>query len=92
MAKAECTSEKIVNPCQYLLELANAKDSNALHGDSFTPARVAEIARQCVAERNELLTACEQAKNFLQTDLVEPGRSVFWNLVAAIRNATEQAA
>lgn len=50
-----------------------------------------ELAR-LLAAAPELLAACEQAKNYLQTDLVEPGRSVFWSLVAVIAKATGQAA
>lgn len=35
----------------------------------------------------DLLAACEKAKKFLVPDLVEPGRTVFWELVFAIRKA-----
>ena len=40
-----------------------------------------------VAAAPELLEACKQAKKHLERDLVEPGRTVFWNLVAAIAKA-----
>lgn len=40
-----------------------------------------------IAAAPELLAACMQAKKFLEPDLVEPGRTVFWNLVEAIRKA-----
>jgi hypothetical protein len=35
-------------------------------------------------QRDALLAAAKDAKKYLERDLVEPGRSVFWNLVAAI--------
>jgi hypothetical protein len=39
------------------------------------------------AQRNALLAAAKAAKKYLEPDLVEPGRTVFWNLVAAIEEA-----
>jgi hypothetical protein len=53
---------------------------------------VAEGKKSLITAAPELLAACEQAKKYLETDLVEPGRSVFWNLVAAIAKATGKAA
>lgn len=35
----------------------------------------------------DLLEACRAAKKYLEPDLVEPGRTVFWKLVDAIRKA-----
>jgi NAD-dependent SIR2 family protein deacetylase len=35
----------------------------------------------------DLLAACETAKKYLEGDLFEPGRTVFWKLVAAIKEA-----
>lgn len=35
----------------------------------------------------ELLAACNAAKSYLEPDLVEPGRIVFWALVEAIKKA-----
>lgn len=32
-----------------------------------------------------LTTACEAAKKYLEPDLVEPGRTVFWQLVDALK-------
>ena len=40
-----------------------------------------------IAAAPELLEACKAAKKYLEPDLVEPGRTVFWNLVAAIAKA-----
>lgn len=40
-----------------------------------------------VAAAPELLEACEAAKEFLVPNLVEPGRTVFWKLVAALEKA-----
>lgn len=40
-----------------------------------------------IAAAPELLEACKAAKKYLEPDLVEPGRTVFWNLVAAIKKA-----
>ena len=40
----------------------------------------------------DLLAACEQAKAYLKPELNEPGRTVFWNLVAALAKATGKAA
>lgn len=44
------------------------------------------IVRACNAH-DDLLAACIQAKVYLAPDLVEPGRTVFWNLVNAIKKA-----
>lgn len=41
-----------------------------------------------IAAAPELLEACKTAKKFLEPDLVEPGRTVFWNLVSVISKAT----
>lgn len=46
----------------------------------------ADIARACNAY-GDLLAACEQARKYLEPDLVEPGRTVFWGLVSAIAKA-----
>jgi len=43
-----------------------------------------------IASVPDLLQACEAAKKYLEPDLVEPGRTVFWNLVAAIKKAKEE--
>lgn len=42
---------------------------------------------QLIAAAPELLEACNAAKKYLERDLIEPGRTVFWNLVAAIAKA-----
>lgn len=49
-------------------------------------AIVAKVSGMIVAAP-ELLAACLSAKQLLISDLEEPGRSVFWHLVAAIRKA-----
>ncbi len=40
-----------------------------------------------IAAAPELLEACQMAKKYLEPDLVEPGRTVFWKLVAALIKA-----
>lgn len=40
-----------------------------------------------IAAAPDLLEAAKAAKKFLETDLVEPGRTVFWKLVDAIAKA-----
>ena len=40
-----------------------------------------------IAAAPELLEACAAAKLFLEPDLVEPGRTVFWKLVDALAKA-----
>ena len=52
----------------------------------------AEANARLIAAAPALLAACEQAKSYLETDLVEPGRSVFWSLVDAVAKATGQEA
>jgi len=42
-----------------------------------------------IAAAPDLLEACEKAKKLLEPNLVEPGRTVFWELVAAISKATQ---
>ena len=36
---------------------------------------------------SELLEACEMAREHLQSVFIEPGRTTFWKLVSAIKNA-----
>lgn len=50
---------------------------------------MAEVdANAClIAAAPDLLAACQKAKKFLEPDLIEPGRTVFWELVAAIKKA-----
>lgn len=43
--------------------------------------------RDLVVAAPDLLKACEVAKQYLEPDLIEPGRTVFWNLVEAIKKA-----
>lgn len=52
----------------------------------MTPAEANEINRRLDAYP-DLLAACQAAKKYLEPDLVEPGRTVFWKLVAAIEKA-----
>lgn len=40
-----------------------------------------------ISHAPELYEAWEMAKKYLEPDLVEPGRTVFWNLVQAMHNA-----
>lgn len=40
-----------------------------------------------VNAHDDLVAACKKAKKHLECDLVEPGRTVFWELVAALANA-----
>ncbi len=49
---------------------------------SLSPAAMQAPAVDPNVER--LLTAAKAAKRYLEPDLVEPGRTVFWNLVSAI--------
>jgi len=37
-----------------------------------------------------VLDAAKAAKKYLEPDLVEPGRTVFWNLVSALAKAQEE--
>ncbi len=60
----------------------------------FPSGRVAEYGACCSCKCHDvadaapdLLAACEAAKKYLEPDLVEPGRTVFWNLVASIAKA-----
>lgn len=56
--------------------------------DHHPPARErAEHLAKLFAAAPDLYEACEQAKKYLERDLVEPGRTVFWNLVAALAKA-----
>lgn len=40
-----------------------------------------------IAAAPDLLTAAKAAKKYLEPDLIEPGRTVFWSLVRAIARA-----
>jgi hypothetical protein len=55
--------------------------------DSFD--KLSATALKVKRDRDALLIAAKQAKKYLEPDLVEPGRTVFWNLVAAIKQAEE---
>ena len=56
--------------------------------DHYPPCRVAaEHLAKLFAAAPDLYETCEQAKKYLERDLVEPGRTVFWNLVAALAKA-----
>ena len=51
----------------------------------------AQSERDCLRrQRDVLLTAANAAKKYLESDLVEPGRTVFWKLVEAIKDSEEQ--
>lgn len=68
-----------------LLELYDglAESVGGSLGMRKTEILAAELAR--LREVNAaLLAACKDAKKHLESDLVEPGRTVFWKLVAAI--------
>lgn len=56
----------------------------ATHSGSTTEG-VANAA--LIAAAPDLLAACKEAKKYLEPDLIEPGRTVFWHLVAAIAKA-----
>lgn len=49
-------------------------------------ARAKRIAL-CRNSHDGLVEACKAAKEYLEPDLVEPGRTVFWNLVKALKAA-----
>ena len=42
-----------------------------------------------IGAEHDLLDACQKAKKFLEPNLVEPGRSIFWKLADAINKATK---
>lgn len=46
-----------------------------------------EANARLVTAAPDLLEVCKLAKKYLQPDLVEPGRTVFWALVEAIAKA-----
>lgn len=46
-----------------------------------------EAIAQLIVSVPDLLEACKTAKKYLEPDLIEPGRAVFWKLVAAIAKA-----
>jgi hypothetical protein len=48
---------------------------------------VLDANARLMAASPELLEAAKAAKKYLEPDLVEPGRTVFWKLVAAIAKA-----
>ena len=48
---------------------------------------VSEADMKLIAAAPDLLEACKRAKKYLEPDLVEPGRTVFWQLVAALKKA-----
>lgn len=59
---------------------------DVLFGNELSEAEISDNWT-LIAAAPDLLEACEDARIFLQPDLVEPGRTVFWKLVAAINKA-----
>lgn len=57
-------------------------------GDVTGGIEVAEANARLLAASRDLLKGCQKAKDFLVNDLEEPGRTIFWTLVDAIRKAT----
>ncbi len=53
--------------------------------EALAPERDANA--RLIAAAPDLLAACKLAKKFLEPDLVEPGRTVFWALVGVIKKA-----
>lgn len=81
------------------------EDNKAVLDSTNTVVRVSGIAQtfgyvpdddpsyahgRLLAAAPGLLKACEEAKEFLIGEFGEPGRTVFWNLVAAINKTEEQ--
>lgn len=59
----------------------------------INPGRYAKIKiNHCPMHKAapDLLEACKLAKKYLEPDLVEPGRTVFWKLVDAIKKAEQE--
>lgn len=56
------------------------------HSNRKNPARD-EANANLVAAAPDLFEAAMEAKNFLIGDLEEPGRTVFWKLIAALKKA-----
>lgn len=48
-----------------------------------------ELAGLNPAAYRQVVEACKAAKTYLEPDLVEPGRTVFWKLVKALAAAQE---
>lgn len=77
-----------------------------MSADTRTPAQMAEAIidgtfislgdverlHGLAESHRDLLAAAQMAKEYLVPDLIEPGRTVFWKLVDAIREATGGAA
>ena len=55
-------------------------------GDEIGPLEGMANAR-LIAAAPDLLKVCKAAKKFLESDLVEPGRTLFWALVDAIKKS-----
>lgn len=49
-----------------------------------------EANARLIAAAPDLLEACRQAKKYLDPELVEPGRTLFWRLVEVIAKAEGQ--
>lgn len=73
----------------------NEKDSRVgrktllaiVYSEAFRDRENQEANARLIATAPDLLEACRLAKKHLEPDLIEPGRSVFWALVAAIAKA-----
>lgn len=46
--------------------------------------------RTVLKDRADLLEMCRKAKKYLEPDLVEPGRTLFWALVDVIHGAGDR--
>lgn len=71
--------------------LGIAQGLPAKEGDPVVPVLwLRKPDAELFAAAPDLLEAAKAAKEFLMPDLVEPGRTVFWALVAAIKKAEPQ--
>lgn len=71
--------------CGFQLDQDRVQDALKQRGPM--PVEVENDPHTLNAADPELLAAAKQARDFLIDDLVEPGRTVFWKLVAAINKA-----
>ena len=85
----ECDEKEVEDDQQLKLNpYVTARGGVVILNGPFPIPQAKKVATLC-ASAQDLLTACEAAREYLKPELDEPGRSVFWMLVAAVAKARD---
>jgi len=74
-------------PEPWKIDGASIVDADGFAICETTPRDEEDANAHLIAAAPMLLRVCKEAKKYLEPDLVEPGRTIFWHLVEAIAKA-----